>query len=93
MVSALQYFSGMPKEDVKKIATEIAHVGITGIDPKNDGYHIPSIEGSSFSGYKTLAYYYVSWAIAMPEMLPQLQMPFDSEYELAKEMVDSGSDA
>jgi len=88
MVSALQYFSGMPKEDVKKIATEIAQVGITGIDPKNDGYHIPSIEGSSFSGYKTLAYYYVSWAIAMPEMLPQLQMPFDSEYELAKEMTD-----
>ena len=58
---------------------EIAQVGITGIDPKKDGYKIPSIEGSSFSGYKTLAHYYVSWAIAVPEMLPQLQMPFDRE--------------
>ncbi len=87
MVSALQYFSGMPKEEVKKIAMEIAQVGITGIDPKKDGYHIPSIKGSSFSGYKTLAYYYVSWAIAIPEMLSQLQMPFDKEYETAKEFL------
>jgi len=71
---------------------EIAQVGTTGIDPNKDGYHIPSIKGSSFSGYKTLAYYYVSWAISIPKMLPQLQMPFDREYELANEMVDSGSD-
>jgi len=89
MVSALQYFEGMPKEDVKKIAMELATVGMSGIDPKKDGYHIPSIEGSSFSGYKTLAYYYVSWAIAIPEMLSQLQMPFDKEYDLAKKMIDS----
>ncbi|MEX2369767.1 MAG: hypothetical protein WD578_02085, partial [Bacteroidales bacterium] len=88
MVIALEYFAGMPQEDVKKIAMEIAQVGITGIDPKKDGYKIPSIKGSSFSGYKTLAYYYVSWAIAIPEMLPQLQMPFDREYELAKEIVN-----
>lgn len=87
MVSALQYFTDMPKEEVKKIAMEIAQVGITGIDPKKDGYHIPSIKGSSFSGYKTLAYYYVSWAIAIPEMLPQLQMPFDKEYETAKDFL------
>lgn len=91
MVSALQYFSDMPKGEVKKIAMEIAQVGITGIDPKKDGYHIPSIKGSSFSGYKTLSYYYVSWAIAIPEMLPQLQMPFDSEYNLAKKMINSNN--
>ncbi|MDZ7717833.1 MAG: hypothetical protein U5K72_03300 [Balneolaceae bacterium] len=73
MVGALQYFKDMPKPEVKEIAQEIAMMGMTGIDPKKDGYHIPSIEGSSFSGYKTLAYYYVSWAIAIPEMLSQLQ--------------------
>jgi len=56
-----------------------------GIDPKKErGYEVPSIPGSNFSGYKTLAYYYVSWALAMPEMLNSLQMPFDKEYELAK---------
>lgn len=88
MVSALQYFSDLSITEVKKIAMELAQVGMTGIDPKKDGYNIPSIKGSSFSGYKTLAYYYVSWAIAIPEMLPQLQMPFDREYELAKEMVE-----
>jgi hypothetical protein len=36
-----------------------------------------------FSGYKLLAYYYVSWAKAVPQMLSQLQMPFDEEYQLA----------
>nr|WP_316931198.1 hypothetical protein [Lunatimonas lonarensis] len=33
--------------------------------------------------YKLLAYYYVSWALAIPEMLKELQMPFEREYELA----------
>jgi hypothetical protein len=87
MVSALQYFKDIPKEDVKKIAMDIATVGMTGIDPKKDGYHIPSIKGSSFSGYQALAYYYVSWAIAILEMLDQLEMPFDREFELAKQIV------
>lgn len=86
MVSALQYFEGMSKEEVKKIAMEIATLGIAGIDPQKDGYHIPSIKDSSFTGYKTLAYYYVSWALAIPEMLGQLGMPFDNEYELAKQL-------
>ena len=89
MVSALQYFKDMSNEDVKKIAMELAHIGMTGIDPKKDGYHIPSIQGSSFSGYQTLAYYYVSWAIAIPEMLDQLGMPFNREYELARDIMNS----
>ena len=39
------------------------------------------------TGYQALAYYYVSWAIGIPEMLSQLGMSFDKEYALAKEMV------
>jgi hypothetical protein len=35
----------------------------------------------TFSGYHILAYFYVSWAIAMPEVLHELQLPFDKEYE------------
>ena len=45
-----------------------------------------SIPNKTFSGYQILAYYYVSWAIAMPEMLAQLQLPFDEEYKLALTM-------
>lgn len=86
MVDALNYFKEFPQPKIKKIAFEIAHLGTAGIDPNKDGYHIPSIKGSSFSGYKTLAYYYVSWALAVPEMLSSLQMPFDEEYQLATQL-------
>lgn len=83
MVTAIEYFKRMSKPGIKKIAFELATLGMTGIDPKKTkGYSVPSIEGD-FSGYKILAYYYVSWALAMPEMLQSLQMPFDREYELA----------
>lgn len=83
MVDALNYFSKLPQESVKTIAFEIATVGTQGIDPSKKNYSVPSITGT-FSGYKMLAYYYVSWAMAIPEMLGQLQLPFDNEYELAK---------
>ena len=39
--------------------------------------------GKTFSGYHLLAYYYVSWKLAIPEMLAQLQLPYDAEYEVA----------
>ncbi len=78
-------FINQPPDEIKKIAFEIATIGMGGIDPnKEHGYEIPSIPASKFSGYKTLAYYYVRWALSMPEMLKSLQMPFDTEYELAK---------
>lgn len=83
MGDAISYFAGKSLQEIKKIAFEIATIGTQGIDPNQKNYSIPSIENSSFSGYKTLAYYYVSWALAMPELLSQLQMPFDKEYELA----------
>jgi len=88
MVSALQYFEDVPKENIKTIAMDIAKVGMTGIDPKKDGYHIPSIEGSSFSGNKTLAYYYVSWSLAIPHMVKELGLPFEKEFEMAKQVTD-----
>ncbi|MDM1350932.1 hypothetical protein HX014_09985 [Myroides marinus] len=59
---------------------------MAGIDPQKDGYSLPAIPNKTFSGYKVLAYYYVSWAIALPEMLNQLGMPFEKEYELAKSL-------
>ena len=41
-----------------------------------------------FSGYQILAYYYVMWKVAIPEMVASLQLPFEKEYELAKTMKD-----
>jgi tetratricopeptide (TPR) repeat protein len=86
MVDALQFFDGMPKEEIKKIAFEIALQGTQGYRPDKDNYRISSIKGKTFSGYHILAYYYVSWALAIPEMLAQLQLPYDDEYKLALSM-------
>jgi hypothetical protein len=47
---------------------------------------ISSFKNKTFSGYQILAYYYVSWAMAIPEMLAQLQLPYDDEYKLALTM-------
>lgn len=86
MVDALQFFDGMPKEEIKKIAFEIAMQGTQGYRPDKDDYRISSIKGKTFSGYHILAYYYVSWALAIPEMLSQLQLPYDDEYKMALTM-------
>jgi tetratricopeptide (TPR) repeat protein len=83
MVDALQYFSKQSKEEIKKTALEIAMLGVHGFRPDKDGYKISTIKDKTFSGYHILAYYYVSWALSIPEMLPQLQLPFDDEYKLA----------
>lgn len=79
MLGALEYFDGMDKMEIKKIAFEIAMIGTTGISPdKKSGYKVPSIPEKDFGGYQLLAYYYVSWALAIPEMLASLGLPFDT---------------
>ena len=83
MVDALQYFKDKKIEDIKKIAFEIAMYGTQGFRPDKLDYTIPSMPGKIFSGYHILAYYYVSWKLAIPEMVSQLQLPYESEYELA----------
>lgn len=86
MVDALQYFDEMPKDEIKKIAFEIAMQGTQGYRPDRKDYKINSIPGKVFSGYHILAYYYVSFALVDPEMLSQLQLPYDEEYKLATSM-------
>ena len=56
---------------------------MSGISPDQDHYRVPSFD-DTMPGYKALAYYYVSWALAMPEHLAELQLPFEKEYEVAK---------
>jgi len=83
MVDALEFFQKMPKQKIKEIAYEIALQGTQGYRPENKNYIIGLIPDKKFSGYHILAYYYVSWSLVMPEMLPQLQLPYDNEYKLA----------
>ncbi|RYX87627.1 hypothetical protein EON73_00970 [bacterium] len=77
----------MSVNEVKAIAYQIATLGVGGIDPKKEGYSVPLLPAKKMSGYQVLAYYYVSFALALPEMLGALGMPFDQEFDLAKQMV------
>lgn len=86
MVDALQYFDGMQMEEVRKIAYEIALQGTQGYRPDKDNYTLASIPEKKFSGYHILAYYYVSWALAVPEMLSGLHLPYEEEYQVALTM-------
>lgn len=86
MGGALQFFEEKNKDEIKKIAFEIAMQGTQGYDPDVKNYKLSSIPNKTFTGYQILAYYYVSWSIAIPEMLEQLQLPFEGEYKLALTM-------
>jgi hypothetical protein len=86
MVDALNYFKNKAAEDIKQTALEIAMLGTMGIDPNKKDYIISSITGKRFSGNQVLAYYYVSWALAMPEQVQHLGLDFTKEYEIAKKL-------
>jgi len=87
MVDALQYFNNKPKADIKQTALEIAMLGTQGINPDGSKkYKLASVSNKEFSGYHLLAYYYVSWSLAIPEMLKSLNLPYDKEYSMAQQM-------
>ena len=84
MVDALNYFEGQPNDKIKEAAFEIAMLGRQGIIPDKKGYKLSNIPGKEFSGFHLLAYYYVSWALAIPEMLEKLNLPYAEEYRMAE---------
>lgn len=88
MLGAMEYFDTLDSQDVHRIALEIAMVGVNGINPKNK-YSIKSIPDKEFGGYQFLAYYYVSWARAIPHMLDKLGLPFTKAYENALQMYNA----
>ena len=51
-----------------------------------DDYRINSIKGKTFSGYHILAYFYVSWSLAIPELVSQLNLPYEAKYKMALAM-------
>ena len=85
MLGAMEYFDTL---DVHRIALEIAMVGVKGINPKGK-YSIKSIPDKEFGGYEFLAYYYVSWARAIPEKLNHLGLPFSKAYDSALQMYNT----
>ncbi|MCQ2258227.1 MAG: tetratricopeptide repeat protein [Bacteroidaceae bacterium] len=89
MLDAMKYFEGKPHDDVLRSALEIATVGINGISPSGSGYKVQSIPNREFGGYEFLAYYYVSWAKALPEKLNSLGLPFKEAYKTAQQMYNS----
>lgn len=89
MLGAMEFLDNYTIGDVHRIAIEIAMEGVKGIDPKKKGYSIKSLPGKQFGGYEFLAYYYVSWARAIPEKLHSLGLPFSSAYESALQMYNS----
>lgn len=88
MLGAMEYFDTLDSQDVHRIALEIAMVGVNGINPKKK-YSIKSIPDKEFGGYQLLAYYYVSWARAIPHMLEKLGLPFSKAYESALQMYNA----
>ena len=61
----------------------ITHFGVRGIAL---GYTLKTILGKDFSGYRLLAWYYVSWKMAFPDHLKDIGLPFDDAYALAVQM-------
>ncbi|MFZ4724530.1 MAG: tetratricopeptide repeat protein [Paludibacter sp.] len=85
MVEALHYFEKLPVETIKTIAVKIALQGAQGYDPLKQ-YTSEAFPGKVFGGYQMLAYYYVSFALALPEVLMELNLPYHEEYLLARGM-------
>ena len=88
MLGAMEYFDTLEQRDVHRIALEIAMVGVTGIHPEKK-YSIKSIPDKEFGGYELLAYYYVSWARAIPDKLYDLGLPFSKAYESALQLYNA----
>jgi len=86
MVEALKHFKEKEAADIKQAAFEIAMLGTQGIDPNKKDYIISSINNKRFSGNQVLAFYYVSWALAMPEQVQHLGLEFGKEFEMAKKI-------
>lgn len=90
MVTAIRELRARPAEEVKAVAIEVATLGMGGINPNRpDGYSVPSLGSRDMSGPQMLAYYYVSWKLALPEKVDQLGLPFAAEYERALDIADS----
>ena len=73
-------------EKTKAIALEIAMLGTDGIRPGRDDYKLNAFPNKIFSGYQMLAWYYVSFKLALPDIVDQLGLNYEKEYEMADKL-------
>ena len=82
---ALQRFAGMNNKEIEKISTEIAILGMRGLDVNDPTpkYQVQSLKGK-FSGLHFLCIEYVGFKLTHPEM--DLGFDLTAEYAMAKKM-------
>jgi hypothetical protein len=62
--------------------------GTQGFSTEKQDYRINAMPNKLFSGYQILAYYYVSWALAMPDQVDKLGLNYGKEFAAAKTMIN-----
>lgn len=84
-LSAMEKFSEMPQEEVKRIATEIALKGRTGLDTNDPAqkYQLKSLPGN-FSGLNLVCLMYVGFKSFAPEM--EVGFDLGKEYAAAQSL-------
>jgi tetratricopeptide (TPR) repeat protein len=86
MVDAIKFYKNKEEAEIQETAMELAMLGRTGIDPNKSSYKLSFIKGKNVSGYKVLAFMYVAFSLSLPDLLKELALPFDKEYDLAMKM-------
>lgn len=88
MIGALNYLDDKSPDKIQEVAFELAYIGMDGIDPsKKNEYQVNSVPSKEkFSGYKAIAYYYVSWMLHSPSNMGELKPTFAKEFETAKKL-------
>ena len=80
MVGALEYYKALSLPEIQAIAMDCAMTGANGISPTKDGYTLKTVPGQTFSGNRLLAWFYASFAVAMPQMVGEIGLPFEREW-------------
>lgn len=85
MIGAMKRFAAIPREQVGRVALEIARLGETGLEINNPlkRYSLTSLDGD-FSGLQLLCYMHVGMALIDPKV--DCGSGLQREYEVAKGM-------
>jgi hypothetical protein len=82
MKNAIAEIYAMDMKDIRLIAMESAVIVNSGISP-NHIYHLRALDEQPMDGYKLLAIYYSSFAVAFPSMVDKLNAEYMEAYNEA----------
>lgn len=85
-LDALNYFAGVPRNQLQAVTFEIALLGRSGLDPNNrtSKYNLASLPGKTFSALQLLAWMYTGFQELEPGM--DTGLDFAKELEMARAM-------